>query len=107
MLKLVNTTEPVRLYIDKSTDTPVGTDLTLKLRSRISNKEYTFNVQDEGTYLNYYCFDTVISGISNGEYEYTLMYQNILLHTGLLVYGDYNRQETEYQAQKETIVYNG
>lgn len=95
-----------------------GLRYTIKLINVITKKEYTFDVDvsvSDSALL--YKFDVTLPKMDEGEYEYYLYTYVIveaqeiekLIESGLLVYGDYVREQTpSFEPEANTIVqFNG
>lgn len=94
------------LYINSKTHTisiPIAiipdTGSPLFLENTVTHKEYSFvlsNVEVEGHYLT----ASFQADVEVGEYVY-----RIGDNTGLLVFGDYHRPNTQYEVNNERLTY--
>lgn len=74
------------IYIDRNLQQSAK-NMILKLRSRSSNITTSFLVEDAKTMINYYVFSLDLSGLSEGEYEYTLITDDVNSHGDVLASG--------------------
>ena len=56
------------VYFPKNTN--IEGDLTLRLHSELTQKDYTFDVVDASNTSNYYKFNINFKSVENGEYTY-------------------------------------
>lgn len=96
MLYLQNTQEAQEVYIPRNTgETPQGGDLVFKGRNTINlTEEIDMYVSDlRVSDLYYYLAVILPEDVTDGEYEYTLSFEDTILATGLLVVGDLAKPE--------------
>ena len=81
----------------------------LVLNDRGTNKKYEFEVSDlfEATY-DFYTFNPDFSDLPNGEYEYTVGYEESIVATGLIRLNslDINKIYNEYNEPRTYIAYD-
>jgi hypothetical protein len=93
MIIIHNKKVRVYTYFDRNTDENVDF-YRLDITNRTTNDKYTWDeLEDLSTMKNYYDFRIPFSGVTNGEYEYILSYQENnktkIADKGLLVVGEY------------------
>lgn len=86
--------------------------MKLVFKNGVDHKEYEFSVVDQETSGMYYCFSiNLVSGMSEGEYSYTLYDdENFKVAEGLCQIGDYALNPEEhpvYNNNTEYVQYNG
>lgn len=96
MIYLQNTTESQVMFIPRNGVTPQG-DLVFKAKSTIDLEveinQVVTDLQTSDLYFNLAI--ELPAGLPDGEYEYTLSYEDDILSTGLLVIGE-NSRPSEY-----------
>lgn len=83
--------------------------MTFEIVNSISQKSYTFEVEDTGRRGMYYSLPiTLPEGVDDGEYQYTLRDGDRVLHTGILRVGDFvATAPSVYDGDNEAVVYQG
>lgn len=105
MIYLQNTQEAQEILIPRSkAEIPDG-DLVFKARNTINlTEEIDLYVSDLLVSDLYYFLAVILPGkVTDGEYEYTLSYEDSVLSTGILVVGDYakpSQYEKEIQYEQ-------
>lgn len=74
------------IYIDRNLQQSAK-NMILKLTSRSSNITTSFLVTDENKMINYYVFAIDFSELSEGEYEYKLITDDVSSHGDILASG--------------------
>lgn len=79
----------------------------LNLKNTIDGIVWSFEVEDSTPNSEYYYFKdlNIPEDMPDGEYEYSLMYENILLATGLLRLGNYKTDVKSYEITTKTKQY--
>lgn len=85
---------------------PTGASLTFILRSRVTNDEFSFSVEDLSGLTDYFVFDINAADLSDGEYEYAVHDETEKVSTGLLRVGDYEVEKKEYDYRQEYVQYD-
>lgn len=94
MIIIHNKKVRVYTYFDRNTIENVET-YKLNIFNKTSNKTYEWtDLEDLSTMKNYYDFRISFSDVDDGEYEYTLSYEDAsgkvkIVDKGLLVVGEY------------------
>lgn len=86
------------------------TRLTLKLVNNLTKKVYIFDNLSENANATdiFYCINLQLQpDMPDGEYNYFLFDDGYELVKGLCIIGDYTPENTTYNNNTETIVYNG
>lgn len=84
--------------------------MILKLVNNLTKNEVILeNIYDKQTSNLFYTIDIELpDGLIDGEYSYFLIEDDKILSNGLVQIGDYQSNNTKYNANnKQTIVYNG
>ena len=101
MIYLQNTTDSQVLFVPKNGTTESG-ELTLKARNTIDNDFIIDTMVDINTSDLYFNLAvTLPAGCPDGEYEYALMDDNIVLSTGILILESAESRRTEYNKDIE------
>lgn len=96
MIYLENTQEAQEVYIPRNNgETPQGGDLVFKAKNTINlDVEIDMYVSDLRVSDLYYFLAVILpEEVTDGEYEYTLSFEDTILSTGLLVVGDYTKPD--------------
>lgn len=99
------------VYFDKNTREN-GKSYKLSIVNRTTNDEYTFeNLENISTMADYYDFRISFSEVSDGEYEYTLTYnednKEKIVDKGLLVVGEYEGlEQVSYDVTRKFVCYD-
>lgn len=105
MIYLQNTTESQVLYVPKN-GTKASGELTLKVRNTIDQDFVIDQVLDLNTSDLYYNLAIALpAGCPDGEYEYALMDDGIVLSTGILIL-ESSQSRNEYNKDIEYEQYN-
>ena len=105
MIYLQNTTESQVLYVPKN-GTEASGELTLKARNTINHDFVIDQVLDLNTSDLYYNLAIALpAGCPDGEYEYALMDDGIVLSTGILIL-ESSDVRNEYNKDIEYEQYN-
>ena len=105
MIYLQNTTESQVLYVPKN-GTEASGELTLKVRNTINQDFVIDQVLDLNTSDLYYNLAIALpAGCPDGEYEYALMDDGIVLSTGILIL-ESSQSRNEYNKDIEYEQYN-
>ena len=105
MIYLQNTTESQVLYVPKN-GTEASGELTLQVRNTIDQDFVIDQVLDLNTsYLYYNLAIALPAGCPDGEYEYALMDDGIVLSTGILIL-ESSQSRNEYNKDIEYEQYN-
>lgn len=105
MIYLQNTTESQVLYVPKN-GTEASGELTLKARNTIDQDFVIDQVLDLNTSDLYYNLAIALpAGCPDGEYEYALMDDGIILSTGILIL-ESSQSRNEYNKDIEYEQYN-
>lgn len=100
MIQITDNLSEVTINLPKIRDVLDENPHILTLKSKITNKLYEFDVEDEGS-RDFYVIKMDFSTIPNGEYEYTIDNDA----KGLLRVGDLAIQSTAYNADKDGVIY--
>lgn len=101
MVYLKNISDAQVLMIPRNGEVVSG-DLTLIVKNTTDLTQFSLQVHDLNTSEHYFNLAVVVPGdTTNGEYQYQLMDDNILLSCGLLIIGG---PQNSYQYEK-TITY--
>ena len=101
MIYLQNTTESQVLFVPKNGTIESG-ELTLKARNTIDNDFIIDTMVDINTSDLYFNLAvTLPAGYPDGEYEYALMDNDIVLSTGILILESAESRRTEYNKDIE------
>ena len=100
MIYLQNTQEAQEVYVPRSNGMTPDGDLVFKAKNTINlTEEIDLYVSDlQVSDLYYFLAVTLPEEVTDGEYEYTLSFEDTILATGLLVVGDYSNPD---QYEKE------
>lgn len=100
MIYLQNTQEAQAVYVPKNGGETPGGDLVFKARNNIDlTNEIDLYVADlQVSDLYYYLAVTLPENIPDGEYEYTLSFEETILSTGLLIVGE-TTQPSQYEKE--------
>ena len=95
MIYLQNTQEAQEVYVPRSNGMTPDGDLVFKAKNTINlTEEIDLYVSDlQVSDLYYFLAVTLPENVTDGEYEYSLSFEDTILATGLLVVGDYSRPE--------------
>lgn len=96
MIYLENTQEAQEVYIPRNNgETPQGGDLVFKAKNTINlDVEIDMYVSDLRVSDLYYFLAVILpDDVTDGEYEYTLSFEDTILATGLLVVGDLSKPD--------------
>lgn len=96
------------VYVPKHWETTSA--LTFTLKSRLTNEEFTYTVEDLSGLTDYFVVSADTESLSDGEYEYAMIdngAENAKVSTGLLIIGEYLRDNEEYNYTQEYLEYNG
>lgn len=86
----------------------VSTPYFLKLRNNLTNQELKVEVEDTTPDKLVYTFSIALGDLTTGEYTYTVLDEEEKeLAEGLMMYGEFNRDRTEYQSDNNIITYEG
>ena len=101
MIYLQNTTDSQVLFVPKNGTIESG-ELTLKARNTIDNDFIIDTMVDINTSDLYFNLAvTLPAGYPDGEYEYALMDNDIVLSTGILILESAESRRTEYNKDIE------
>ena len=101
MIYLQNTTESQVLFVPKNGTIESG-ELTLKARNAIDQDFIIDRVLDLKTSDIYFNLSIALpAGYPDGEYEYALMDDDIVLSTGILILESAESRRTEYNKDIE------
>ena len=100
MIYLQNTQEAQEVHVPRSIGMIPQGDLVFKAKNTINlTEEIDLYVSDLQVSNLYYFLAVILpENVTNGEYEYTLSYEDTTLATGLLVVGDY-AQPDQYEKE--------
>lgn len=100
MLYLQNTQDAQEVYVPRSNGATPDGDLVFKAKNTINlTNEIDLYVADIRVSTLYYFLAVILpEHVADGEYEYTLSYEDTILATGLLVVGDLSHPD---QYEKE------
>lgn len=95
MIYLQNTQEAQEVYIPRNDGSMPDGDLVFKARNTINlTEEIDMYVSDLRVSDLYYFLAVILpEEVTDGEYEYTLSFEDTILATGLLVVGDYTKPD--------------
>ena len=79
--------------------------LTFTLKSRLTNDEYVFDVEDLSGYTDFFFIEIDTSTLNDGEYEYRVKDGDKTVSSGLLRIGKYKAGKEEYEYTQEYTEY--
>lgn len=80
----------------------------LELVHQTTKQKFVFdNLTNYSEQGKLYLFQSDFSGLIVGTYNYYVYGENELIEEGLLVYGDFESENTQYEKNNTTISYNG
>ena len=103
------------IYINENTEViklpkvDSGEAASFIVENQISHEIMNFEVTDLTPEKHYYTFDIFdLDNFVDGQYDYKIMNESgRLLSEGILQYGDFVQNNTVYQENRNTIIYNG
>ena len=80
----------------------------LELVHQTTQQKFVFdNLENTSEQRRLYLFQSDFSQLIDGTYNYFLYDENAIVEEGLLVFGDWEMNNTEYEKDNKTVAYNG